>query len=63
MKSITKMPGSLIQETVTDFCNKLWDLAEEPKCRDLGAAISEFEETLRNFIINELFASSIVEEK
>lgn len=62
MKSLNVMPGSLIQETVTEFCNKLWQMSDD-KCRQLAAGIDQFENDLRNFIISELFASSIVEEK
>lgn len=63
MKSIKKFPCELVNNITEQFCNDLWELSPDPKCRELGAALDSFQESMRNWIISELYASSIVEEE
>jgi len=64
MNSLNKIPCIHIESMSKQFCDELWKQAlnQGNNCRELATAISEFQEALKNFIINELYASSIVEE-
>ncbi len=66
MKSLKKMPCELIEMICRNFCDGLWEhakLVEQNDCRELAASISNFQDDLRNEIIQHLFVSSIVEEE
>lgn len=65
MKSLTKFPSQLIENFCTNFCNELWDeaITSGNTCMELASSICDFRDDLRNIIIKELSASSIVEEK
>jgi hypothetical protein len=63
MSSLKKLPTELIDKTVEDFCNELWNLSLQHSefNRYQAQRINGFEEDLKNFIIKELFAASVVE--
>lgn len=63
MKSLKKYPCVLIENTCNEFVKKLWEISPEPKCMELAAALEQFREDLRGWIISELTAASIVEEE
>jgi hypothetical protein len=61
MNSIHSMPCMLIESICKHFCDELYRMSD--KNREIAVSISQFEDDLRNFIIRELYASSIIEEK